>query len=161
MLYCGKCKCLTQEGGKQKCASCGNTKVRPVGQEDYVLLQRADQFTVSQLVSRFEDFSLDFQLEEFGKGRLSYLYDSDVMPTDKNVYVRFRDYPTAQGFAAEIAHQEAEKEEQAQHPEEFEEMSRRKRIIVQVVSVIAFLVVVMLVVFGADYVANWLRDMFI
>ena len=39
-------------------------------------------------------------------------------------------------------------------------MPRKKRILVQIVSVLAFLLVVMLVVFGADAAANWLKSLF-
>ena len=59
------------------------------------------------------------------------------------------------GIASQIE-QEIERERQGE-PEEFEEMPRRKRILVQSLSVVAFLLLVMLAVFGADAIANWIR----
>ena len=54
-------------------------------------------------------------------------------------------------------------EERAQvgaEEETFEDMPRKKRIVVQIVSVAAFLVLIMLVVFAADGLANWLKSLF-
>ena len=61
------------------------------------------------------------------------------------------------GIASQIE-QEIERERQGE-PEEFEEMPRRKRILVQSLSVVAFLLLVMLAVFGADAIANWIRGL--
>ena len=39
-------------------------------------------------------------------------------------------------------------------------MPRKKRILVQIVSVFGFILLIMLVVYGADWAANWLRGLF-
>lgn len=39
-------------------------------------------------------------------------------------------------------------------------MPRKKRIVVQIVSVFAFLLAIMLVVYGADFLAGWLKGLF-
>ena len=60
-----------------------------------------------------------------------------------------------------MKHQVEEERAQVGAEEEtFEDMPRRKRIVVQIVSVAAFLVLIMLVVFAADGLANWLKSLF-
>ena len=67
----------------------------------------------------------------------------------------------AQYDAAAILRQVEEERAQAGgEGETFQDMPRKKRILVQTVSVLAFLLVVMLVVFGADAAANWLKSLF-
>ena len=80
------------------------------------------------------------------------------MPTDKLVLVRWSDYETAKKLAVQVDHQvEEERASVGQDEETFQDMPRKKRIIVQAVSVFLFLLLVMLVVFGADTLANWLK----
>ena len=44
--------------------------------------------------------------------------------------------------------------------ETFQDMPPKKRIAVQIVSVFLFIVLIMLVVYGADFIANWLKGLF-
>ncbi len=157
MQYCEKCH-FAAEDSAAKCPNCQNQKLRAIGPDDMVLLQRADQYTAKRLTEQFETAGIPFEEEPFGQGRVSYLYDSEVMPTDKNLYVRFADLETARAASAGV--KAAMKQEQESPEEEFEDMPRKKRILVQTVSVIAFLVLVMLTVFGADALANWLKSIF-
>lgn len=157
MLYCAKCHSICEDT-TPKCPNCKNVKLRAVADDDYVLLHRADQYTAQRLAGQFDDLSVNYRLEEFGKGRVSYLYDSEVLPTDQNIYVQYRDLPAAKGLSAKL--KEDLEREQAGEDDEFEDMPRKKRIIVQILSVIGFLLLVMLVVFGADAVASWLKGLF-
>lgn len=157
MLYCTKCRAVCEDS-TQKCPNCKNARsLRIVNNDDFVLVHRVDEYTAQRLTSAFDDFSIGYQFENFGEGRVSYLYDSEIMPTDKTLYVRYGDFSTAMGIASQIE-QEIERERQGE-PEEFEEMPRRKRILVQSLSVVAFLLLVMLAVFGADAIANWIRGL--
>ena len=100
-------------------------------------------------------------MEPFTGGWVSYLYDNDVLPTDKLVLVRWSDYERGKGLFTQVKHQVEEERAQVGAEEEtFEDMPRRKRIVVQIVSVAAFLVLIMLVVFAADGLANWLKSLF-
>lgn len=156
MLYCTKCRCVCEDS-TAKCPNCKSVKLREAGENDLVLLHRADQYTAQRLAELFDGAGVVYQLEPFGKGRVSYLYDSEVMPTDKNIFVRFADLPAAKELSVKLQ----EELEQEQEPEEeFEEMPRGKRMLVQSLSVIAFLILVMLAVFGADAFAGWLKQLF-
>lgn len=156
MLYCKKCRGVCDES-LLKCPNCKNTKLREVNDDDMVLLHRADMYTAQRLSDMFEEHGVEYELGDFGKGRVSYLYDSEVMPTDKTVYVKYRDLPTARGLSANLK-EEIERENAP--AEEFEEMSPKKRMLVQALSAIAFIAIVIVVVFCADAVANWLKGLF-
>ncbi len=156
MLYCTKCRCVCEDS-RERCPSCKSAKLRAAGGEDMVLLHRADQYTAQRLAEQFDGAGIWYELEPFSKGRVSYLYDSEVMPTDQNIYVRYDDLPAAREFSARM---KEELEQEQEQDGEFEDMPRKKRIVVQVLSVLAFLLLVMLTVFGADALANWLKGIF-
>lgn len=157
MLYCTKCHGICQDASL-KCPGCKNSQLRPVEGEDLVRLQRKDQYTASLLEKRFSEAGVVYRMEPFTGGWVSYLYDNDVMPTDKLVLVRWSDYETGKELAVQVDHQvEEERASVGQDEETFQDMPRKKRIIVQAVSVFLFLLLVMLVVFGADTLANWLK----
>lgn len=158
MLYCTKCHGVCQDS-TLKCPNCKSSKLRQVNDEDFVLLHRADQYTAQRLEEQFQAHGVSYQMEPFDGGHISYLYDSDIMPTDKLVLVRWGDYPTAKGISAQLKNDIEREQTEEAGEETFEPMSQKKRIIVQIVSVFVFLVVVMLVVFGADAVANWLKGL--
>lgn len=158
MLYCTKCHGVCPDSA-MKCPNCKNGKLRPVNQEDLVLLHRADQYTAMLLEQQFQEKQVGYRMDPLQGGRISYLYEGDVMPTDKMVLVRWEDYPTAKELFAQVA-QQVEKERAGEGEETFEDMPRKKRILVQVVSVFVFLLVIMLVVYGADFLAGWLKGLF-
>lgn len=159
MLYCAKCHGVCEDA-TAKCPNCKSSKLRPVTGDDFVLLHRVDQYTAQRLEPLFQEHGVAYRLEPFDGGRISYLYDSDVLPTDRMVLARWGDYPTAQGLARQLA-QDIERERAAESGEEvFEDMPLKKRVMVQILSVAAFLVLIALVVFGADAVANWVKGLF-
>lgn len=157
MLYCAKCR-LVCEDSSAKCRTCKNTKLRAVNDSDMVLLHRADEYTAQRLCGQFDDLGIVYELTPFAKNATSYMYDSEVMPTDKNIFVRYCDLPAAKEISSKLK-EELEKEQEGESEEEFEDMPRTKRLIVQSLSVIAFMVLVMLAVFGADAFANWLKGL--
>ena len=161
MLYCSKCKGVCPDSAT-KCPNCRGSKLRPVEGEDLVRLHRMDQYTAGLLEKRFIQEGVAYQMEPFSGGWVSYMYDNDVLPTDKVALVRWSDYERAKKLSAQVRHQVEEERAQvgAEEEETFEDMPRRKRILVQIVSVLAFLVLVMLVVFGADAFASWIKGLF-
>ena len=136
------------------CPNCKNSKLRPLEGEDMVRLHRADQYTAGLLEQRFAQEGVGFQMEPFSGGWVSYLYDNDVLPTDKLVLVRWSDYDKAKELSSQVRRQvEAERAAvgQEEEGETFEDMPRKKRILVQVVSVLAFILLIMAAVYGADF----------
>ena len=142
-----------------KCPNCKAGKLRPVSDEDLVLLHRADQYTAMLLEQQFQEQGIPYRMDPLQGGRISYLYEGDVMPTDKMVLVGWKEYSAAKEISAQVA-QQVEKERAGEEGETFEDMPRRKRILVQILSVFAFLLAIMAVVYGADFLANWLKGLF-
>ena len=120
------------------------------------------QYTAGLLEQRFVQEGVGFQMEPFSGGWVSYLYDNDVLPTDKLVLVRWSDYDRAKELSSQVRRQvEVERAAvgQEEEGETFEDMPRKKRILVQVVSVLAFILLIMAAVYGADFAANWLKGL--
>ena len=160
MLYCTKCRGVCQDS-VSRCPNCKSSKLRPVEEEDLVRLYRVDQYTASLLEKRLSQEGVVFRLEPFTTGWVSYLYDNDVLPTDKLVLARWSDYERAKGLSAEVSRQvEKERASVGEEEETFQDMPPKKRIAVQIVSVFLFIVLIMLVVYGADFIANWLKGLF-
>lgn len=155
MLYCEKCRSLCLDT-TPRCPGCRNAKLRPAGENDLVRLHRADQYTASLLAERFDAVGILYKLEPYAKGLAAPLYDSEVMPTDKLVLVRNADLETATELSRVLGEELRE-----QDPEQdLAQTPLRRRLVVQTLSVLAFLALVALVVLGADAFADWLKSLF-
>ena len=157
MLLCNRCKSLCEEGAR-RCPSCNSNKLRPVGDGDFVFLQRADLYMAQQVEAALLELGIPCQLEAHGRGQPTALYDSEVMPTDKDILVPYRDLTAARGVAGQVG-AEVDKARAGDEPEEFEDMPPKKRLLVQALSAIGFIVLVMAVVFAADAAAGWLKGL--
>ena len=83
------------------------------------------------------------------------VYDPEYLPTDKDIYVEYQDLERAKELMLK------EREEQSQEkPSEENDMPRGKRMLIQSLSVIAFMAIVILVVLGSDFIANLLKALF-
>lgn len=153
MFYCPKCRSVSDSGSR--CPNCRNSKLRPVDPEDYVLLQSADQYTAQQVSERLAQEGVGCKVEDFSAGLSSHFYDSKVMPTDKTLYVPFRQLEEARTLSAQVG-RELEREMERGEAEP----PGAKRIVGEIVSIVAFLLLIMAAVFGADAVANWLKSLF-
>lgn len=122
-----------------------------------VLLHRADQYTAQRLAEQFDAAGIVYELQPFTSRTSSYLYDSEVMPTDKKIFVRYSDLQAAEEFSARMKKELEQEQEQAE--DEFEELPRKKRILVQVLSLLAFFTLIILAVLGADALGGWLRSL--
>lgn len=153
MQYCTKCKNLIEDK-IAVCPHCRRTKsLRPSKQGDAVYLMKTTEFEASEIGRSFDENAVRHEITPYSTGLVSSLYDSEVMPTDKVIYVNYEDLDRAKG----ILEREYSEEEEAP-PEDT--MPKGKRIAIQIISVLAFLVLVSLVVFGSDFIANGLKDFF-
>lgn len=154
MLYCEKCRRVWEDTAS-RCSHCRSGKLRPAAGRDEVFLQSADMYTAQRLEERLAGQDI-FCRSENRNAALSF-YDSQAMPTDKDIFVRYEDFSQAKGVSAalsqELASEREQQEEEAGPPS-------AKRIVGEIVSVVAFLVLVMLAVFGADAAANFLKGLF-
>lgn len=152
MQYCSKCRQVCEDSAK-KCPRCKNAKLRPAGQEDQVLLCSTNLYAAGRIQEAVAGAGVDCKIEDAAKGHSYYTFDPQALPTDQNVFVPFGRLTEAQEIAARV---ERELEEEAQAGQEAEPPSA-KRLVAEAVSVVAFLALVMLAVYGADGFANWLK----
>ncbi|MGN0478537.1 MAG: hypothetical protein ACI4GO_03805 [Hominenteromicrobium sp.] len=106
----------------------------------------------AEISALFESLAIRHRTEQVKAGFSTSIYDSEFVPTDRNLYVEYQDLPRANET---IAQEKAEPE-----PAEADDMPKGKRMVIQTVSIIAFMVVVMLVVFASDFLANLLKELF-
>lgn len=156
MLYCTKCGALNEQA-VEKCAGCGSRKsLREADADDYIRLHNADQYTAGLLEKDFEAANIGHRIEPMKNRGFSSTYDSEVMPTDKSIYVRYADMEQAKELSAALK----EKIKEEQGPPAEDNMSPRKRLVIQIVSVALFLVLITVVVLLSDFFANNLKEFF-
>lgn len=153
MQYCFKCKNVVEDK-IPVCPHCKRGKtLREVKYGDSVYFQKVTEFEASELEDEFIKNAITYEIMPFSMGYVSSIYDSEIMPTDKMIYVNYEDLERANKiFAGLYSEEEME--------EELPEIPTKKRIFVQVVSVIAFLTTICLVVLATDFVANSLKNLF-
>lgn len=156
MLYCTKCSALSEQGA-DKCTGCGSRKsLREANAEDFVRLHNADEYTAGLLAEDFDAENIAYRVEPMQNRGFTSLYDSEVMPTDKSIYVRYGDMERARGFSAALK----QKIKDEQGPPVEDNMSPRKRLVIQIISVALFLLLITVVVLLSDFFANNLKEFF-
>lgn len=156
MLYCTKCNALNEQGA-DKCSGCGSRKsLREADAEDFVRLHNADQYTAGLLAQDFDEANITYRVEPMRNRGFSTLYDSEAMPTDKSIYVHYGDMERAQELSAALK----QKMQDEQDPPAEDNMSPRKRLVIQIVSVVLFLLLITVVVLLSDFFANNLKEFF-
>lgn len=108
MLYCTKCRSVSAEGSRS-CSACGSRRLRPVKNGDFVYLQRASEYAAGELSSLFQEYGIRYEMLPYGKGRVMSLYDMEVMPTDKALYVVYDQLEAARTLVA--AHEKLEEDD--------------------------------------------------
>lgn len=153
MQYCGKCRRVCEDGAA-KCPGCRSGRLRPAGEGDMVFLCRADMYAAGKMNEALREAGIDCRLEN--EGSAYFNFDSASMPTDQNIYVPYERLEQAEGIAAGTA-----REVEAERSPEGGESGRPgvKRLVCEALSVVAFLALVMLAVYGADGFAGWLKGL--
>ncbi|RKJ39197.1 hypothetical protein D7X94_13250 [Acutalibacter sp. 1XD8-33] len=155
MLYCAQCRRICEEGRK-RCPACRSGKLRPVAGRDFVLLQKTDLYGAQRLGEALSAGEIEYETQDANAGQSYFNFDGDSMPTDQNVYVRYADWDKAGELAAKA---DRKREEDVEEDAGEETPPSAKRIAAEVLSAAAFLVLIMLAVYGADALANWLKGL--
>ena len=158
MLYCTKCKTLAADS-MRTCPNCKRSRgLRPVREEDEVFFMKVSETEAAELEVLFEEQAIRHRAEVVKAGLAAGVYDPEYMPTDRNLFVAYGDLERANATVAAEAELTAHPEPAA---EEEDEMPRGKRLVIQTVSVLAFLLLIVLVVLGTDALAEFLRGLFV
>lgn len=155
MLYCTKCKSICEDS-TQTCPNCKRSRgLRPVKPEDDVFFLKVSEGEAAELALLFEQNAVRHAIHPVKGGFSTSVYDPEYLPTDKDIYVEYQDLERAKELMLK------EREEQPQEkPSEEDDMPRGKRMLIQSLSVIAFMAIVILVVLGSDFIANLLKALF-
>lgn len=155
MQYCTNCRRVVEDG-PAKCPACRSRKLRPAGAGDMVLLCKADMYAAGKINEALRSAGIDCALESAGSAYFSF--DSETLPTDQNLFVPYETLQRARELAA--AAQQQVEEALSKDEREAESVPRGKRIAGEILSVLAFLILVMLAVYGSDALAGWLKGLF-
>lgn len=149
MQFCAKCK-NTCPDAVTVCPSCKRGRaLRQVKDTDMIYFMKTSEYEASELDKIFTDNGIDFEIKPFSMGMVSSLYDSEVMPTDKNIFVKF----------AHLEYAKILTEKDIDEVDEDEIEVQPRNVLTQVVSVLAFLILVTLVVLGTDALTEFIRGL--
>ena len=152
MLYCTKCQTVCADSTRT-CPNCKRSRaLRPIKDSDEVFFMKVSEAEAAELEEIFDVQAIHCRIDPVQAGYSVSTFDPEFMPTDKNVFVEYGDLERANELMAKEIEDPAEPEEDT--------MPKGKRLFLETVSIIAFLVLVMLAVFSADAVANWLKALF-
>lgn len=150
MQYCTKCRRLCEDAAA-RCPTCRSQKLRPAGEEDMAFLCGCEAYSGERLSQALTEAGIIHSLEEQGGSYFSF--DSEDSPTGKQLYVRAGQMEAAREIAAQVSRELEQQEKQAAEP------PSAKRLIGEILSVVAFLLLIMAAVYGADGLANWLKSL--
>lgn len=151
MLYCTKCQTVCEDS-THSCPNCKRSRgLRPIKGSDMVFFMKVREIEAAEIEEIFENNVIGCRIDPVSSGFATSMFDSEYLPSDKNIYVRYQDLERANEVLA------AEREEA--EPEEEVEPPSAKRIVMQSLAVITFMVFVMLLVFAANPIANALKNL--
>lgn len=157
MLYCPKCKSLCEDSAV-RCPECGKRKLREPTQLDKVLLVTVTEMEAQRLEPVMKESGIPFEMHPSNIDGIPSIYNSDAILSNQSFYVLLPQLEEAEKVVSDFRQKEAEAAKaakaDAQDTPEEEEMSRGKRMLVQIVSVLAFILLIWLVVMGTDWIAN-------
>lgn len=152
MQYCTKCRRLCGDEAS-RCPVCRGQKLRPAGAEDMAFLCRCEAYEGERLGQALAEGGVPHSLEDQAGSYFSF--DSDDSPTGKALYVPAGQMEAAREIAAAVGR---EMERERGEEQEAEPPSPR-RLVGEILSVLAFLVLIMAAVYGADGLADWLKSL--
>ena len=154
MLYCTKCQTVCADSTRT-CPNCKRGRgLRPIKGDDEVFFMKVSEVEAAELEELFDAQAVRCRIAPVKTGFSASTFDPEFIPTDKNVFVEYQDFERANALMA------AETEDPAPIEEDDDDMPQGKRMVIQTVSIIAFMLLVMLLVFAMDSIANALKNLF-
>ncbi len=175
MKYCTKCYTLFQRG--VMCDTCSSLLQKEVKENDPVFLITANGFERDRIVATLSDSNIPC-IEKPLKKEHTMAGLSGVTDANVKILVPFGAFEKSQeiliGMGAikadakivdenaddnsfEIMHEDKKTEKEV---EQFEEMSDKKRLTVRIISAILFIALAALAIFGVDYIALLIQNLF-
>ncbi|MBP3704444.1 MAG: hypothetical protein J6I98_02820 [Clostridia bacterium] len=153
MLYCTKCQTVCADSTRS-CPNCRRSRgLRPIKDGDAVFFMKVRDFEAAEIEGLFEEKMIRCRIEPVKTGLTGNTFDSDYLPTDKNIYVEYQDLERANAVMA------AEAEDTPSLAVE-DDVPQGRRLLIETVSIIAFMVLVMLLLMAAQPIADALKNLF-
>ncbi len=154
MLYCTKCRTLAPDSTRA-CPNCRRSRaLRPVRAEDEVFFLKVSETEAGEMERVFEEQAVRYSAQPVRGGLAAGVYDPEYLPGDREIYVAYADLERANAlFTARDGAKTAETDGE-------EEMPKGRRMLIQTVSILAFLILVTVTVLCTDALANWIRSLF-
>lgn len=155
MQYCVKCNNVTDDR-VTVCPVCRHGRgLREARDTDLVTFGRMSEYEAENAQELFDEYGISYDIKPYKIGLATSPYNTEIMPTDKSVFVAYKDAETARKLLAEAKGSEArELDEEPVDPQ-----IKKRNIIVEVVTTLAFLGGMTLLYFAAAPVADWLKEL--
>ena len=155
MQYCVKCNNVTDDK-VTVCPVCRHGRgLREARDNDLVTFGRMSEYEADNARDLFEEYGISFEIKPYKIGLATSPYNTEILPTDKSVFVAYKDVETAKKLLAESKGSDArELDEEPVDPQ-----TKKRNIIVEIITTLAFLSAVTLLFFAAAPVADWLKEL--
>ena len=152
--YCKKCRTLF-DNGKDCCDVCKKELSNSISNEDLVFLIKTYGLERDAIKAALKDKSIPF-VEKPSEGELSLgiLTSKDV--SSFNLYVSYGDIDRAEEALSFIDVRENQIQKQFDNTQE---MSESKRNMVKTLSIIGFFLIILVIVYGIDFIARIIKGM--
>ncbi len=155
MQYCVKCNNVTDDK-VTVCPVCRTGKgLREARDYDMVTFGRMTEYEAENAEELFIEYGIAHEIRPYKVGLMTSPYNTEVLPTDKSVFVAYKDLDVAKKILADAKGSEArELDLPPVDPE-----TKKRNIIVEIITTLAFLFGITLLFFAAQPIANWLREL--
>lgn len=164
MLYCERCQVLSCD--ETMCPMCGSRKLRSVSENDPVLLFTAGAEETQRIAAAFDDAGIPHMERIQGGGRPTSIVLGQSRCAQMRIFVPYGKIDQAKDIMLGIGalKDDGEKSEPAQQDEQAGKktvpMSSARRTAVRIFSALLFLILVVVVVAGADTIVNLFKSFF-
>lgn len=163
MKYCPKCKRLYNDND-EVCSECKTRLTDITDNLTAVYLLSASGFELQRIKAAFEDSGIPCECSA-----KKHSYSADAVTgydsAEYDILVPFsayeRAYDTCVGIGAIKLENEEILDEPVEYKEEYQQMSKKKRVTVKVVSAFLFLLLVAAVIYGTDFITGIIKNLFI
>ncbi len=163
MLYCATCQLLVREG--DRCPACGSRDLRNVEPTDPVLLMTSDRMEAETVLAAFKDKNIPCEQRDSGFGAPPAFFYGRSPQESVNLFVPFnaldqcREILKGMGILDE-KEQRLKKEAPESLEEQTEPMSPVRKVVLRIVSAIAFLLLIFVVVSLSDEAIGFVKAIF-
>lgn len=168
MLYCEKCQVVSMD--ENRCPLCGGKKLRQVRPNDPVMLLTVGEAESRRIAAAFDDTGIPHMERSMDSGSVSSIVLGQSRCAQMRVFVPFGDMEHARDILHGIGalkddEDEPDGSDQKDQPAEDESekdipMSRGRRLVIRIFSILLFITLIWAVVSAADSIISSFKSAF-